>query len=179
MNSWSFHYQIWGLRCSGQIIRHRGLRNRFLLASGAPRPTRRILGHERIGRVAQVSSALTAEPLAKKLASHEFAMFGHYAMCLKEKGGWLKQFRSGRKIDGTFAQYTVVSSRYLIPVPEGSPDEHLARIMCAGATAYKTQNLRSDAGAVDGSFRRWWSGLWPGIAVRPLNGVPEDYHRCW
>lgn len=125
------------------------------LASGALGPTRRILGHEGIGRIAQVGSALTAEPSIqvgqRTGVSWVRDVCGHCAMCLKEGGEprCLEQFHSGRKIDGTFAQYTIVPSRYLIPVPEGPPDERLAPIMCAGATAYKALKI---CGATPGQW---------------------------
>lgn len=126
-----------------------------ILASGLLGPTRRILGHEGIGRIAQVGSALTDEPSIqvgqRTGVSWVRDVCGHCATCLKEGGELrcLEQFHSGRKIDGTFAHYTIVPSRYLIPVPEGPPDEHLAPITCAGVTAYKALKI---CGATPGQW---------------------------
>lgn len=44
---------------------------------------------------------------------------------------------SGLKRDGTFAEYAVVPSRYVIRIPEGVSDELVAPILCGGVTAYK------------------------------------------
>lgn len=47
-----------------------------------------------------------------------------------------KQLNSGYTIDGTFAEYCLVSTDYAVPLPSG-PIELLAPIMCAGVTVYK------------------------------------------
>jgi propanol-preferring alcohol dehydrogenase len=38
---------------------------------------------------------------------------------------------------GTFAEYTVVPSRYVLELPEGLKDEKIAPILCGGVTVYK------------------------------------------
>ena len=60
-------------------------------------------------------------------------------MCLTEGGETrcFEQLNSGRKIDGTFAEYTVVPYRYLTALSEGPKDEMLAPILCGGVTIYK------------------------------------------
>ena len=60
-------------------------------------------------------------------------------MCLSEGGETrcLEQLNSGRKIDGTFAEFALVPFRYLITIPEGPEDEELAPILCGGVTIYK------------------------------------------
>lgn len=60
-----------------------------------------------------------------------------------------KQIHSGRVVDGTLAQYTVVPFRHLICLPEGLPDEQIAPIMCAGVTAYKALKI---CGAIPGQW---------------------------
>ena len=44
---------------------------------------------------------------------------------------------SGLRRDGTFAEYAVVPSRYVIRIPGGVPDHLVAPILCGGVTAYK------------------------------------------
>lgn len=44
---------------------------------------------------------------------------------------------TGRKVDGTFAEYTVVPYRYLTPVTEEVEDQFIAPILCGGVTIYK------------------------------------------
>ncbi len=48
----------------------------------------------------------------------------------------LRQLNSGYTIDGTYAEYCLVSADYAIPLPQ-APVELLAPIMCAGVTVYK------------------------------------------
>lgn len=48
----------------------------------------------------------------------------------------LRQLNSGYTVDGTFAEYCLVSADYAVPLPDG-PIELLAPIMCAGVTVYK------------------------------------------
>lgn len=62
--------------------------------------------------------------------------------CCREPGGetrCLEQWNSGRKWDGTFAEYCVVPAWYLLVLPdsEGLADEIVAPILCGGVTAYK------------------------------------------
>jgi propanol-preferring alcohol dehydrogenase len=39
-------------------------------------------------------------------------------------------------VNGTFAEYAVVSERYAIPIPKEIPDIEAAPLLCAGVTAY-------------------------------------------
>lgn len=59
---------------------------------------------------------------------------------------------SGRAVDGTFAEYTLVPARYLLRLPEGLSDEELAPILCGGVTIYKALRL---CGAMAGQ----WIGI--------------------
>lgn len=64
-------------------------------------------------------------------------------MCLRDGGETrcVAQIHSGRRVDGTFAEFTVVPFRYMIRLPEGPSDEELAPIMCGGVTAYKVLKI--------------------------------------
>lgn len=59
--------------------------------------------------------------------------------CLTDGGEtWCqKQKNSGMTADGTFAEYALVPSRYLISLPSCCSDEEIAPILCGGVTAYK------------------------------------------
>jgi propanol-preferring alcohol dehydrogenase len=61
----------------------------------------------------------------------------------------VKQCHSGRAVDGTLAQYTIVPFRSMIRLPEGPSDEQLAPIMCAGVTAYRALKI---CGAIPGQW---------------------------
>jgi alcohol dehydrogenase, propanol-preferring len=112
------------------------------LASGELGPTRRILGHEGVGRVVQLGSGISDSQvrLGQRVGvAWQRDICGACAMCLTEGGETrcLEQLNSGRKVDGTFAEYTLVPYRYLTTLPEGPDDEMLAPILCGGVTIYK------------------------------------------
>lgn len=124
------------------------------LASGKVTPTRKILGHEGIGRVVKIGSGLTAAqvPLGLRVGVGWIRdVCGTCAMCMTENGETrcLKQIHSGRAVDGTFAEYTIVPYRYLMPVPESLKDEEVAPILCGGVTAYKALKI---CGATPGQW---------------------------
>ncbi|KAK8181040.1 zinc-binding dehydrogenase [Phyllosticta citribraziliensis] len=128
----------------------------FALATGRLGPIRRVLGHEGIGRVVKVGSSLNTNdiPLGQRVGIAWIRdVCGRCAVCLHANGAenprCLKQLHSGRKFDGTFAQYTIAPARYLMPLPEGLPDEVLAPILCGGITSYKALK---NSGATPGQF---------------------------
>ncbi|WP_082709862.1 zinc-dependent alcohol dehydrogenase [Burkholderia sp. TSV86] len=59
----------------------------------------------------------------------EFCTSKRETLCLKQKN-------TGYSLNGTFAEYCVVSGDYAVPLPQGDPYK-LAPIMCAGVTTYK------------------------------------------
>jgi propanol-preferring alcohol dehydrogenase len=56
---------------------------------------------------------------------------------------------TGRKVDGTFAEYTIVPYRYLTLVTEEVEDHLIAPILCGGVTIYKGLKI---CGAVPGAW---------------------------
>lgn len=62
-------------------------------------------------------------------------------LCLVDETRCIEQTHSGRAVNGTLGQYTVVPFGYMIRLPEGPPDELLAPILCAGVTAYKSLKI--------------------------------------
>jgi propanol-preferring alcohol dehydrogenase len=124
------------------------------LASGELGPTRRILGHEGVGRVVKLGSGLSESQvkLGQRVGvAWQRDICGTCAMCLIEGGETrcLEQLNSGRKIDGTFAEYTIVPYRYLTTLVEGPEDQMLAPILCGGVTVYKGLKL---CGATPGQW---------------------------
>ncbi|RAO67605.1 uncharacterized protein BHQ10_003617 [Talaromyces amestolkiae] len=118
----------------------------FALASGALGETRRILGHEGIGRIVKLGSLLdeSQAKIGQRVGvSWVRDVCGSCAFCLHDGGEahCVKQIHSGRKVDGTLAGFTVVPSTYIIKLPEGPSDQILAPIMCAGVTAYKALKI--------------------------------------
>ncbi|OJI99239.1 hypothetical protein ASPVEDRAFT_125961, partial [Aspergillus versicolor CBS 583.65] len=120
----------------------------FALASGALGQTRPILGHEGIGRVSKLGSALNESQvkLGQRVGiSWVRGVCGDCAFCLHEGGEGeahcAAQIHSGRKVDGTLAGFTVVPFDYISMLPEGLEDAVLAPVMCGGVTAYKALKL--------------------------------------
>lgn len=123
------------------------------LASGKLGPCCRILGHEGIGRVVKIGTSVEEKSVQigdRVGVSWVRDSCGDCAMCLHgEEMRCVKQVHSGRAVDGTLAQYTVVPFRSMIRLPEGPSDEQLAPIMCAGVTAYRALKI---CGAVPGQW---------------------------
>ncbi|KAM0326693.1 hypothetical protein ACHAQA_006564 [Verticillium albo-atrum] len=126
------------------------------LAAGYLGPSRDILGHEGVGRAISVGSAV--DPETAKVGDRIGITWvrdacGRCFSC-REPGGetrCLQQLNSGRKIDGTFAEYCVVPSRYTLVLPDDPalPDELVAPVLCGGVTAYKALKI---CGATPGQW---------------------------
>ncbi|OCL14611.1 alcohol dehydrogenase [Glonium stellatum] len=126
----------------------------FALASGELGPTCSILGHEGVGRVVKLGSALveTNIRLGQRVGVTWIRdICGECSMCLHDGGETrcAEQVHSGRKVNGTFAEYTVVPQRYLLKIPEDLTDEEVAPILCGGVTSYKALKT---CGAVPGQW---------------------------
>jgi propanol-preferring alcohol dehydrogenase len=114
----------------------------FHLAAGHAGPTRDILGHEGVGRVVQIGSAVP-DSLIQVGARVGIAWVRD--VCEKcifcrtpgGEGHCLEMLCSGLKRDGTFAEYAIVPSRFVVRIPESVPDHLVAPILCGGVTAYK------------------------------------------
>lgn len=118
----------------------------FALASGELGPTCPILGHEGIGRVVKLGTSLSEAQvrLGQRVGvAWQRDICGECAMCLHENGETrcYATVQSGRKVDGTFAEYTIVPFRYLMKLPEKLSDEQLAPILCGGLTIYKALKI--------------------------------------
>lgn len=52
---------------------------------------------------------------------------------------------TGYDLDGGFAELAVADERYCFPLPECSPDEHAAPLLCAGLIGYRSLRFAGDA----------------------------------
>jgi alcohol dehydrogenase, propanol-preferring len=112
----------------------------FHLASGHMGPTNDILGHEGVGRIIKLGSAVTNIDVGARVGIGWVRdICNNCIACLSPDGERrCREFMtSGRKIDGTFAEYAIVPSRYILRLPETCSDEELAPILCGGVTAYR------------------------------------------
>lgn len=116
------------------------------LSTGGLGPTRSILGHEGVGRIVRLGSAVSSSSfrVGQRVGiSWIRDVCGECRMCLAPDGETRceAQKQSGWKVDGTFAEYTVVPMNYVISLPEDIADELVAPILCGGVTAYKGLKL--------------------------------------
>ncbi|KAM5343925.1 hypothetical protein ACJ41O_012462 [Fusarium nematophilum] len=126
------------------------------LASGEVGPTTSILGHEGVGYVVQVGDGVSKDQVTvgdRVGIAWLRDICGVCPFCLHAGGETRckEQLNSGRKIDGTFAEYAVVPSRYVIHIPKrfDMPDELIAPVLCGGVTAYAALKK---SGAVGGQW---------------------------
>ncbi|OQU99917.1 Alcohol dehydrogenase GroES-like domain-containing protein [Cladophialophora immunda] len=114
----------------------------FHLAAGHLGPTCDILGHEGVGRVVKLGSAVDPSfiNVGARVGLGWVRDVCEVCFCCQSPGGearCLAKLCSGLRKDGTFAEYAVVPSRYVIRIPEDVPDDLVAPILCGGVTAYK------------------------------------------
>lgn len=114
----------------------------FHVAAGHSGPCRDILGHEGVGRVVKLGSAVS--PLLIDIGARVGIAWVRdiceRCSCCLAPGGEARcqeMLCSGLKRDGTFAEYALVPSRYVVRIPEGVPDHVVAPILCGGVTAFK------------------------------------------
>lgn len=123
-----------------------------MLAQGHFGPCCSILGHEGVGRIVALGSAVSSSSSValntRVGVGWLYDTCGTCGICARESGRrhCLAQRNHGRHVDGTFAEYVIVKAAFLQPLPEGPPDEFLAPILCGGLTVY-TALKKSDARA--------------------------------
>lgn len=98
-----------------------------------------IPGHEGVGRVVELGSSTTGVTVGDLLGNAWLATAcGVCRDCLR---GWESlctgQQNSGYSVDGSFAEYMLVDTRYAPRVPDGADSAALTAVLCAGVTVYK------------------------------------------
>jgi propanol-preferring alcohol dehydrogenase len=122
----------------------------FHLAAGYMGPTKDVLGHEGVGRVVKLGSAVDKSSICigTRVGLGWIRDICGECFCCMSPGGegrCMAKLCSGWRKDGTFAEYAVIPSRYVIRIPQEVPDHLVAPIMCGGVTAYKAIKV-SEAG---------------------------------
>ncbi|KAJ8121158.1 hypothetical protein ONZ43_g2322 [Nemania bipapillata] len=114
------------------------------LAAGHVGPCCDILGHEGVGKIEKIGSGV--DPSIAKIGDRVGVGWIQdvcgQCSCCRIPGGetrCVEELYSGRKRNGTFAEYCSVPARYLMVIPEDITiaDELVAPILCGGVTAYK------------------------------------------
>ncbi|HEY5032477.1 MAG TPA: zinc-dependent alcohol dehydrogenase [Actinomycetes bacterium] len=98
-----------------------------------------IPGHEGIGHVERIGSAVTNRAVGDRVAIAWLGYAcGHCRYCI---GGWEtlceSQHNSGYSVNGAFAEYAVVRAGFASPVPDAISSRDAAPLTCAGVTTYK------------------------------------------
>lgn len=95
-------------------------------------------GHEGAGTVAALGPGVDSLAVGDRVGI--FWMNGSCHRCEHCVTGYemrcLDQVNSGYNVDGTYAEYCLVTEQYAVPLPEGDI-EQLTPVMCAGVTAYR------------------------------------------
>ncbi|KAH6684247.1 alcohol dehydrogenase [Halenospora varia] len=167
------------------------------LASGNLGPTREILGHEGVGRVVAHGSGISKSDvkIGQRIGIAWIRDVCGSCVTCKVEGGetrCMEKIFSGQKVDGTFAEYAVVPSRYMILLPEDDAagcltDEMVAPILCGGVTAYKSIKVSgakskdwiaiSGAGGGVGAFALQYA-VAMGLRVVAVDGGKEKGEYC-
>lgn len=124
----------------------------FHMASGPAGTCREILGHEGVGRIVKLGSEVSNANVGDRVAVAWMRDVCGDCLCCRTDGGetrCLANRNSGRTVDGSFAEYAIIPSRYIISLPDTCTDEEIAPIVCAGVTAYKGIKV---SGATPGSW---------------------------
>ncbi len=96
-------------------------------------------GHEGVGIVETLGTGVTSLPVGTRVAipwlgwacgECEFCITGWETLCPHQRN-------TGYGCDGTYADYTVASAKYVVRVPEGIDPLDAAPLTCAGVTTYK------------------------------------------
>ncbi|KAI0160502.1 alcohol dehydrogenase [Xylariaceae sp. FL1272] len=108
-------------------------------------PTVGIGGHEGTGVIAQLGPAVDASlwHVGDRVAVRwvhivcgkcEVCTTGYENLCTERK-------LAGKDIEGTFAEYAIADSSYMVRLPDGVSDAYAAPILCAGVTVYKALKI--------------------------------------
>jgi len=96
-------------------------------------------GHEGVGIVEKLGAGVTTRVVGERVAipwlgyacgECRYCIDGRETLCEKQQN-------SGYSVDGAFAEYTVASARFVVPVPDGVSSVDAAPLTCAGVTTYK------------------------------------------
>jgi propanol-preferring alcohol dehydrogenase len=98
-----------------------------------------IPGHEGVGFVEKLGPGVTSRSIGDRVA---IAWLGYACgECRYCIGGWEtlceQQRNSGYSVNGTFAEFAVVSAAFATPVPNAVSSIDAAPLTCAGVTTYK------------------------------------------
>lgn len=96
-----------------------------------------VLGHEVIGRVEQVGSAVSSVAVGDRRG----VGWIHHSSGGEDENLSPQFHATGYDADGGYAQYMSVPAAYTVPIPNSLSDAQAAPLMCAGAIGYRAVRL--------------------------------------
>ncbi len=102
-----------------------------------------ILGHQVVGTIDRLGDGVAAERLNERVGvAWIFSACGECSLCLQGLENLCPEFlATGRDADGGYAEYMVVPSLFVHPLPQLFSDAEAAPLLCAGAIGYRSLNL--------------------------------------
>jgi propanol-preferring alcohol dehydrogenase len=106
-----------------------------------------IIGHQIVGVVVEAGSDVAAPRIGDRVGVPWLGWTdGDCKYCRSGRENLCDNARfTGYKIDGGYAEYTVVDSRFCLPLPEGYPDLQAAPLLCAGLIGFRCLRMAGDA----------------------------------
>jgi propanol-preferring alcohol dehydrogenase len=106
-----------------------------------------ILGHQIVGVVVEAGSDVAAPRIGDRVGVPWLGWTdGDCKYCRSGRENLCDNARfTGYQIDGGYAEYTVVDSRFCLPIPEGYPDLQAAPLLCAGLIGFRCLRMAGDA----------------------------------
>jgi len=102
-----------------------------------------VLGHEIIGRVAQLGPGAHRFRLGDRVGiGWIYSACGSCRQCRAGNENLCSQFKAtGRDVHGGYAEWMTIPERYAVPIPKVFSDSEAAPLMCAGAIGYRSLRL--------------------------------------
>jgi alcohol dehydrogenase, propanol-preferring len=106
-----------------------------------------ILGHQIVGTVAKVGSAVAGFTAGQRVGVPWLgSTCGVCRYCRHEMENLCDDAKfTGYQLDGGFAEYTVVDPRFALPLPGSYPDLQVAPLLCAGLIGYRSLVMTGEA----------------------------------
>ena len=103
----------------------------------------RVLGHQAIGRVEAVGSAVTAVRAGDRVGvAWVFRTCGVCGFCTTGRENLCERFEAtGRDADGGYAEFMTAPAAFVHPMPSIFSDFEAAPLLCAGAIGYRSLRL--------------------------------------
>lgn len=102
-----------------------------------------IPGHQVVGRVCQVGTAVSSFALGDRVGvAWIFTACGQCEFCRSGRENLCPFFKAtGRDANGGYAEYMTVPADFAFRLPDALTDENIAPLLCAGAIGYRSLQL--------------------------------------